>query len=88
MSLRPADLMGSRGAHVGAVSHLSLDGLGDFRAVVAENQGAEADEVVDQLVAVHVPLHGAVAAPDVEGMGIHNARLGGAARDDFFTSRV
>ena len=61
--LRPAHLVGRRSAHVGAVPHLSLDRLGDLRTVVAENQGAEADEVVDQLVAVNVPLHRSVAPP-------------------------
>ena len=86
--LRPAHLVGSRGAHVGAVPDLSLDGLGDFRPVVAENQGAEADEVVDELVAVNVPLHGSIAPPDVEGVGVHDARLGCPARDDLLASRV
>ena len=86
--LGPAHLVGSRGAHVGAVPDLSLDGLGDLRTVVAENQGAEADDVVDQLVAVNVPLDGSIAAPDVEWVGVHDARLGCPARDDLLASRV
>ena len=80
--------MGRCRAHVSTVPDLSFDSLSDFRAVVAENQRAEPDKVVDQLVAIHVPLHRPVAPAYVKGVGIHHPRLGGAARNDLPASRV
>jgi hypothetical protein len=62
----PADLFVSAGPQVGAPVNLLSYGSGDSRVRVAQDQSAVAGNVVDVLMAVHVPLTGAGAMSDVE----------------------
>ena len=61
--LGPADFELVAGAEMRAARGLLLDGLDDGRVAVAQEQRAVAHPVVDVLVAVDVPLVGALA-PD------------------------
>jgi len=51
---------------VGALVDLLGGGRGDLRMVVAQDERAMAHPVVDQVVAVDIPLAGAVGAVDVD----------------------
>ncbi len=56
-------------AVVGALGRLLLDGPCDLRVGVAQEKGAVAHHVVDDIVAVHVPLVAPLSVVDVERKG-------------------
>ena len=77
----PLDLQLGRGAHVGALGQPARDRFRDLRVGVAEHQGPEPHHVVDQLVAVDVPLRAPAALFHEQGEGLDYPRLVAAARD-------
>ena len=76
---RPLDLEAVGGAVVGAGLHLLRDRRDHIRVAVAEDEGAVAHDVVDQLVAVGVPFVAALGAVDVDREGVEAAGVVGQA---------
>ena len=60
--------------------HLFTDGSDDRRMRVAQQQGTVPHHVVDILIAVHVPLEGALAVGDIQGEGRRKPIVVGHAR--------
>ena len=58
-----------------ALRHLRLHSLDHGRMRMAEQERAVAAEIVDILVAIDVPLAGALGPGDMDGIGIEIARI-------------
>ena len=73
--LAPLDFEVVARAGVRALRHLLLHGLHHVVGAVAEDVRAVADEVVGELVAVHVPLVRALRVGDVDRERVHHPRV-------------
>src|SRR5690606_5038514 len=76
----PGQLVVGAGAQVGAALELLGDDREDLGVVVAGDQRAVAHRIVDQLVAVDVPLLGALGARAIDREGSREAHVVGDAR--------
>ena len=79
----PAQLLVGAGAQVSAAPDLLGNGVGDGGMRMSQDQRAVAGNVVDVLVAVHVPLARPLPVGDVQREGLRVAVVvGNAARED------
>ena len=78
----PFDFAEMAGREVGSARDLVAHRLIDVRVVVAQDQGAVADGVVDQLVAVDIPLVRAVGVGDVRWERLDVPAIVGDSADD------
>ena len=75
----PLDFEFGGAGEVGSERHLFLDGADDFGARVSEDERAVSGEVVEDAVAVHVVLGGALGVGVVELEGVLSAGVVGDA---------
>ena len=77
--LGPAQFLVGAGPQMGAPGNLLGHGGGDSRVGMAQQQGAMPGNIVNKLVAVHIPLVGADAVGQIQGKGLGIAVIVGNA---------